>query len=777
MVEKALEVMESKSSSSQSEIGSAEDVVQALLDYLVAPMLPLKSAGREVPSLEQQQSVAKQVRAVVLLYNYYQRKRHSEVEFLGFESFCKLAVTLKPTLMGYLKLMQRSDYAELDDPEDQLSMTEKAIMDACDISLVLDASKDVPSTKGWPISKVAVLLTDPSKEICVLKFGSIINGVWSIIEKDIDSASVISEAIGNGKHNKRKRNMKKPLRDETNADEAGFQRLAFSSVSEVTGINQSDLMVLESHIVYSLSKEKTAAHFYIMQSTQSIREDLQVPIKDVLESLQGPLVRKSSCSWTVTPVVEYFHVLPYAGVLTDWFSRIVFSNSLQNLRVELGNEGVNSSQQIENLCDKEVTEDGDDSKKNCNAEDSVTNEADEINTESLEQRDINGSSMVCLSGSSTEPQNMDVDDLSVGCRQIENKSKSACNIIKVYQHQKRMTSSAESNINAKPSGVKGQEQGGGIGVPAAAEGLPELPTSVSVSLPTGDLTVTIPDPAVVPLQLADGVEQVSREYVEACYRTMAGMMVLIREYAMGARAPVQGEVDMVDSVMKPSEVKDEKADTGNKTCNILSSDQDELPIGDCAPVLSQLNSTYLEKLQVTLASKENALSQTALKVLLRKRHKLSRQLRSLEDEIAVCDKNIQTILDGSENDLALKIEAIIDACNDVCLKCETETQDATRQHFEGQGSPQYRRKRLSEAVLTLQNSCQELDDICYENNWTLATYHVSPEDGGFRANVTVKGLDFECSGGSDMCSTPRLARDSAAAQMIVKLRNMASQSQ
>ncbi|KAF5957070.1 hypothetical protein HYC85_004295 [Camellia sinensis] len=61
MVEKASEVMDSKSSSSQSEIGSAEDVVQALLDYLVAPMLPLKSAGHEVPSLEQQQSVAKQV--------------------------------------------------------------------------------------------------------------------------------------------------------------------------------------------------------------------------------------------------------------------------------------------------------------------------------------------------------------------------------------------------------------------------------------------------------------------------------------------------------------------------------------------------------------------------------------------------------------------------------------------------------------------------------------------------------------------------------------------
>ena len=52
-----------------------------------------------------------------------------------------------------------------------------------------------------------------------------------------------------------------------------------------TGINQSDLVVLESHVVYSLSKEKTAARFYIMQSTRSISEELQVPIKDVIERL------------------------------------------------------------------------------------------------------------------------------------------------------------------------------------------------------------------------------------------------------------------------------------------------------------------------------------------------------------------------------------------------------------------------------------------------------------------------------------------------------------
>lgn len=51
-----------------------------------------------------------------------------------------------------------------------------------------------------------------------------------------------------------------------------------------TGIHQSDLLVLESHAVYSLSKEKTSARFYIMRCTQSVNEDvIQVPVKDVIE--------------------------------------------------------------------------------------------------------------------------------------------------------------------------------------------------------------------------------------------------------------------------------------------------------------------------------------------------------------------------------------------------------------------------------------------------------------------------------------------------------------
>ena len=44
-----------------SDLGSAEDAVRALLEYLVDPLLPSKSSTRRTPSLSQQESVAKQV--------------------------------------------------------------------------------------------------------------------------------------------------------------------------------------------------------------------------------------------------------------------------------------------------------------------------------------------------------------------------------------------------------------------------------------------------------------------------------------------------------------------------------------------------------------------------------------------------------------------------------------------------------------------------------------------------------------------------------------------
>lgn len=181
-----------------------------------------------------------QMHAVVLLYNYYERKRHPETEYVGFEPFCKLAVTLKPSLMLHMKLLVHGSPADSnkEESDDDLSETEKAILDACNLSLVLDPSKDVPSTGKWPFSKVAVLLIDAAKENCFLSSSSVTKGVWSLIEKDVDISNTSSESKGVGKHiniNKRKRNNKKTLQQKQDADTVRFQQLAYSAVKEATG--------------------------------------------------------------------------------------------------------------------------------------------------------------------------------------------------------------------------------------------------------------------------------------------------------------------------------------------------------------------------------------------------------------------------------------------------------------------------------------------------------------------------------------------------------------
>ncbi|XP_061371715.1 uncharacterized protein LOC133314283 [Gastrolobium bilobum] len=261
-----------------------EDAVQVFIEHLVDPLLPAKSFVRDNPTPSQQESVAKQMHSVVLLYNYYHRKHHPELAYFPFNEFCKLAVVLRPPLLAYMQFMQKFNEAELIDMH--------------------------PNIEGWPISKVAILLIDSEKEFCFLLFGSITRGVWSVVEKVI----------------------RKPVIDELNVDEAGFLQVGYSAVKEATGINNTDIMLLESYTVYSQSKEKEASRFYIMQCSQLIdQEIIQVPLKDVIESLQGPLVKRSSSSWMITPVVDYFHVLPYSEIVSEWISRLLKKLDLRSI--------------------------------------------------------------------------------------------------------------------------------------------------------------------------------------------------------------------------------------------------------------------------------------------------------------------------------------------------------------------------------------------------------------------------------------------------------------
>ncbi|XP_027343413.1 uncharacterized protein LOC113855983 [Abrus precatorius] len=655
-----------------TDVCSPEDALKAFLEYLVDPMLPAKPYSiRDNPSLSQQQSVAKQVHSVVLLYNYYHRKQHPELAFLPFDEFCKLAVVLRPTLLAHMNSMQKPDETELIDEKKKLSLTEEKIMNACVVCKCLDASKPSPDIEGLPISKVSVLLMDSKKESCFLLFSSITEGVWSVVEKDVNIPSQCSEVTSGAKYTyKKKRFIKKPTNNELNADEDGFLQVGYSAVMEAAGVNKTDIMLLESYTVYSQTKEKTASRFYIMKCTKLINQDFnQVPIKDMLESLQGPLVKKSSRSWTITPVVEYFHVLPYSEIISGWISRETFSNSLQDSKMAEKNLIVSSPKVTESHVSNEGMPIG------------LANKPSSDTIEIVNKKENNGSCTVTWSDSIKEVQDMDVDNSLVSPSKNEEECLLIADTLQVSEDQE--------------------------------------------------------------------VENPSMQH-----------------YSNQSKSPIKDEnVDSTRMLITEGGVKNQS--TCENICTKTSFENDSME--EHALIANNSNSD-LEKLQTLIASKGKALTQTALNALIRKRNMLALQQRMIEDEIALYDKKIQRMSTSGEDDLELMIESIIEGCNDTCLK----NQGRRYQHFEDQCLPPYiKRRRLTEAVLIMQSPCQELDDICHENNWLLPIYRLSQSDGGFQANVAVKGLDFECSCGGNLCSYPREARESAAAQMLANLKSMA----
>ncbi|XP_050256685.1 uncharacterized protein LOC126702105 [Quercus robur] len=749
-----------------------EDAVMALLEYLVSPMLPSAKSINQTPSLPQQQSVAKQMHAAVLLYNYYLRKQNPQLEVLGFEAFCKLSVVLKPTLLAHMKLMQSSDDTEIDDLKKQLSETEKRIMEACDISASLDASKDVPNIEGWPISKVAVLLVDSNKENFFLRFSSITQGVWSVIEKDVDiSNPTVEGTVDANQSNKKKRFIRKPSKDESSVDESGLLQLAYAAVKEATGINQTDLMVSERHAVYSLSKEKTAARFYIMQCIKSVNEDVdRVPIKDTIDSLQGTLVRKSSSRWMVTPAVEYFHVRPYARIVSTWLSREVSSDSLPVLREGVRNSIVNSHERTERPCTPEIHKTQDRSPVSDGLVGGFGNNTRSVNTESLRQKNNNGSCMIGLSGSLTGPQSRDEDERFMVTSQNGEQFKNIANTIQVV--------SREENRDVDFSFMVPSQNGGkceNIANTMQVHNQQEKRTNCVEDDSNGSPSI-VKDDEMMGLMTSPCVSECRGKQIAAGNKICNNILSVQGGRGDHALVAYQSTELDIDRSKNTSVSKQDEWSGAALLQNSTVPRQDELSRAALLQnfiVPKQYELSHAALLPTAVVSKQDELSCAALRVLLRKRDQLSLQQRNIEDEIALCDKKIQKILNGGEDDLALKIESVIEGCNDVCLR--SITQERTKQQLEDQLSPQtFKRKRLSEAVLSMQYPCQELDRVCNESNWVLPTYCVFTSDGGYRANVTVNGVDFECTTGGDTRSNPREARESAAAQMLAKLRAMAS---
>ncbi|KHN06212.1 hypothetical protein glysoja_031654 [Glycine soja] len=656
-----------------SDVCPTEDAVQAFIEHLVDPLLPTKATVQGNPTPSQQKLVAKQVRSAVLLYNYYHRKQHPELAYLPFNEFCKLAVVLRPPLLAYMQFMQNLKEEELTDVEKQLSFTEKMIMEACDVCKCLDASKDVPNIEGWPITKVSILLIDSKKENCFLLFSSITSGVWSVIEKVLDTSSQIkvqsSEVTSGSKQYKKRRVIKKSAQKELKVDEDVFLQVGYSAVKEATGINNTDIMLLESGTVYSESKEKAASRFYIMQCYRTTNEEvIQLPVQDLIKSLQGPLVSKSSRSWITTPVIDYFHVLPYSEIISKWISREAFSISLQDSRVTEKNVKVDTPEATDFYVNKDTFT-------------SLGSKPNSDNIDSQKQKENNGSCTPALSYYINEPMEMDVNENSIFKSQNKEKCQDIiASTVQVGVDQENNNPYLKYNSNGSASAVKALK-----------------------------------------------VDSTRMLIAEGGVNNLAS---LHKNYA-------------------------HRPNTSSEKGKLVS----------FTPTANHSNSD-LEKLQI-LSDSKKILSQTALAALIRKRNELALQQRKIEDEIAVCDKKIQRMLTDGEDDFKLKIESIVEGCNDTWVR--------NQERMREQQSLPLKRKKLSEAVFLTQSPCQESHilftyNTCHENNWVLPTYHLSHADGGFKANVTVKGVDFQCSFEGNVGSNPSEARESAAALMLTNLK-------
>ncbi|KAF5190014.1 hypothetical protein FRX31_020398 [Thalictrum thalictroides] len=783
----------------EEEAVPTEEAVNALLDCLVDPLLPRKASQLIDPSnIPLQQSIAKQMHAVVLVYNYYHRKQFPELEFLDYKSFCEFAVKAKPSMKAFFQDMENCN----GDENENLSITEKAIMKACKISLELEAA---PSMEMWPTAKVAVFLMDSRQENCSLYFGDTTEGVWSLIEKS--DAETGDNSFFRAK--------KRPVGRILISDENRLRQLAISAVKEKTGLDQINLVILESHVTYSLSQEKTTARLFIMKC-KSVKEDLfEFPIKDAIDSLQGPLVKKSSFGCEAVDTVMYFHLFPYAEILTDWFSRKVSGNgSVHNKRENITKIFSPRSAKRMTISPTEKGEGSPISCPNSYLLVPKTSCSEKVNQKDNDNYDLSRNQNIGEIKSSKGGRNSStvlVDDTESDIRST--KSDSAV--------KKTTEKIVESIGTLKTAGLPVFKAKSAENLDAKENGEDHMSRCHNIDEDKsqnfcGPIEKRKTDPQIDNDTNSGSVVKDTQEKIEGSSGTCqtADFHVLETKTTENLDAKENDnyhvsnihDIDEVISSRFPprvfvdhavtasglitahcsSAVKEGVVDPTRRACDRKSIDvnivgrndicstgfpcQDSALKRDLYLVPPKSGSQDYGKIQAMLTSKADELSRASLKALSMKQNELCHQQRHLEDEIAQCEKKIQTILSGGEDDFLLKIESILEACNVTCGRGATGTQE--------EHAPRgIKRKRLSEAILSLQSPCQELDAICSENNWILPRYTVVSSTGGFQSNVIVRGIEFECSDAGEVRGNATEARESAAARLLSKLRTMASEAQ
>ncbi|KAJ3687778.1 hypothetical protein LUZ61_016942 [Rhynchospora tenuis] len=300
----------------EREVGviAMEDAIDALLERFVQPLLPRKMVLTTKPPIPQQQDVAKQMHTIAIVYNYYYRKHFPDFESVSFETLCKTAVLCNEPLLAFLDKTRSNS--------DNPSLVEENIMRGCHIATAL-SDQDPSKKEVWPIETVAVFLTDAKREKCFLNKDTLVKGVFSLVEKDVEGQKA----------------------------EDVLKKIALSEIESLTGINQANLRTWYSQCTYSIWKIHSRTMVFLVECSEPPTANkgfVRVSIKDVLDSLRSPIFTGGS-KHEMSPVVDFICLLPYADIISDGLRKPTTElEELEKSQGELANSSNKSPMKIDN---------------------------------------------------------------------------------------------------------------------------------------------------------------------------------------------------------------------------------------------------------------------------------------------------------------------------------------------------------------------------------------------------------------------------------------------
>lgn len=729
-----------------------EDSIHAFVSTLVDPMLNEYQRHAE-PSDSAHQQVAKQMQAVALLYNYYHRKNYPHLEFLEALNFCRFAVVTCAKLIAYMGVMKGGKQSESNYTQHRATPTERMVKEACETCKALESPKTMSDIKAWPTSKVAVFIVDTMKERCVLTYGSITKGVWSLVEKEVDGfdnlpgGSFESDKKSWVKQKEKGAN-KRAVGSVLNAgDNEGlmkdkFLQLAFSAVKEQTGIDEHSLEVMSKMSVYSLSKTKTSCLLYMMRYVREThefvthREAKWVPLNEALNSVEGPLIEiVSPGNFGAATTVSYFHLRPYYDAIRDWWSRKDSAQTLETVQCAEGPISVALDHQDNPTHSPTVktNKQGSTAPKFSATVDDLGNVKADFPEDPFDSiREVKSGSQLIVSGMnpardstkrtlrSTEKPSIPVKDKASMAEKIIVTTKERGDKRKSMQQSSSNHAISMQNNSISTEQVSSPSNGQGIN----GKGLESLEEKSMGKL----------------------VEEVNNS-------------VGMKSRGQETRVPPYTESDGgKPQNYKSNGVHGVSFEQNDVTHKIVLHDNFSNGLGEHA------------------ISKDTTVLKTALQEISKKRDGLVEDLmtcqlhcqartKELNREIAEHDVKSNTILRGGKDGMVLANE----------IYHRTLAADVKRTLGIVVPINDMKRRKLSEGFASLPNSFQELDEICTKNQWSPSYTVINSSDGAKElsfATVTVRGADFELSERGELKSREMEAKESAASYMLSTLYRM-----